>query len=204
MNRHLTPRISERLKTAPNSITSLRLILIPILWIFAIMKLPFYIGLGLIMAGLTDFLDGFVARRLNQVTAFGSKLDTLADSLLFTSAIIWVLVFKPEIVTENLALSFLSVLLHALSLLLGWLKFKRFGNLHLYSSKAAALTAYVFLIHAFVFSYHQGLFYIAVGIYILCSTEALILQLTRSYVDEHIGSIISGFRDQNFPSTPPQ
>jgi phosphatidylglycerophosphate synthase len=48
-------------RTIPNQITGVRLLLIPALWIFAFMKLPHYVGAGMIVAALTDALDGFMA-----------------------------------------------------------------------------------------------------------------------------------------------
>jgi len=186
----LTTKSLKQFKTVPNQLTGLRLLLIPVLWVFAVMNLSFFIGLGLIVAGLTDFLDGFMARRLNQVTAFGSQLDSIADNLLFQSVIVWVLILRLEIITNNLIVVLVAILLNVSSLLLGWLKFRRFANLHLYSGKVAALAVYIFLVHAFLFSYHQGLFYIAIGPYILSSIETLILQFRKSSIDARIGSIV--------------
>jgi phosphatidylglycerophosphate synthase len=190
VNRHPAPQIPEQLVTAPSLITSSRFIVTAILWVFAVAKRPFYVGIGLVLAGGTDLLDGLVARRLGQATAFGSKLDSAADAALFVSAIAWILALRPEVVTENLGLVCASLLLNALSLLVGWLKFRRFANLHLYSSKAATAAAYLFLVDAFTFGPHRGLLYITVGTHMLCSTEALLLQLTRSHIDEHVRSIV--------------
>ncbi|MDH5668292.1 MAG: CDP-alcohol phosphatidyltransferase family protein [Nitrospira sp.] len=69
----------------PNSLTILRILLIPV-----------YIGcmtygayglalLALLLAGITDGIDGLLARRLNQQTQLGMFLDPLADKLLLTS-----------------------------------------------------------------------------------------------------------------------
>ncbi|MBW7455242.1 CDP-alcohol phosphatidyltransferase family protein [Paenibacillus sepulcri] len=82
----------------PNMLTMLRFILIPVyVFIFAAghMITAFFI---MVAAGLTDILDGYLARRNNQVTNLGSMLDPLADktmmitvilSLLFTGLISW-------------------------------------------------------------------------------------------------------------------
>ncbi len=161
------------------------------------MKLSFYVGIGLIMVGLTDVLDGLMARRFNQATGLGSKLDSLADNLLIPSVIVWIFILRPEIIADHRVLSFTSILLYALSLLVGWLKFRRFANMHLYSSKVVGVVGYIFIVHALILSYHQDLFYVAIGLFILSSTEELVLQLTRSNVDEHIGSIVLGFRDRD-------
>jgi phosphatidylglycerophosphate synthase len=181
--------------TIPNYLSGLRLLLIPVLWLVALMNLPGYVGIGLILAGLTDCLDGFLARRCNRVTAFGSKLDSLADNLLIPSTIVWVFLLRPEIPAHHPVLTLTTILVYAAALLVGGMKFRRFANLHLYSSKAAGVIVYIFVVHAFLFSYHPGLFYLAMGMFLLSSIEVLILQLTRSHVDEHIGSIVLGFKD---------
>jgi phosphatidylglycerophosphate synthase len=72
----------NHLKTIPNQLTAARLIMIPVLWVFAWLKLPVYIGVGMILSFITDALDGYVARKLNQVSDFGSKFDSFVDNLL--------------------------------------------------------------------------------------------------------------------------
>ena len=78
--------------TAPNQITLLRILLIPIFIYFLLANsLPFA---GLIAAILfvliasTDALDGFIARRNNQVTELGKLIDPLADKLLVYGALL--------------------------------------------------------------------------------------------------------------------
>ena len=74
-----------------NKLTVLRIILIPVLMTILLIDLPnkFFIG-GLIfaIASLTDFLDGFLARKYNLVTKLGKFLDPLADKLLVIAVIV--------------------------------------------------------------------------------------------------------------------
>ncbi len=72
----------------PNSLTILRILLIPVY--IGFMTYGFY-GLALsalLVAGATDAVDGAIARRMNQRTKLGSILDPLADKLLLTSGFI--------------------------------------------------------------------------------------------------------------------
>ena len=71
--------------TLPNFLTLLRLLCVPVLWALALhsMKNPF--ALLLIIAGLTDILDGYFARKFRQETAFGCWFDSLADNTLLLS-----------------------------------------------------------------------------------------------------------------------
>ena len=84
----------EKFWNLPNTITSFRLAVVPILMMLPFAKGPLgsdvmawlYIG-----AALTDILDGWLARRGQQVTRIGKLLDPLADKLLVTTALIMLL-----------------------------------------------------------------------------------------------------------------
>ncbi|MBO8158549.1 MAG: CDP-diacylglycerol--glycerol-3-phosphate 3-phosphatidyltransferase [Thermosyntropha sp.] len=75
----------------PNILTLVRIILIPLFVIVLLLKIPYgdYIAAFIfIIAALTDSLDGYLARRLKQITKLGIILDPLADKLLITAALI--------------------------------------------------------------------------------------------------------------------
>lgn len=77
----------------PNKLTILRVIMIPFYVVFQMGYLggdaAKYAALALfIIASLTDFLDGRIARKYNLVTNFGKFMDPLADKLLVSAALI--------------------------------------------------------------------------------------------------------------------
>jgi len=78
---------------APNLVTLSRIILIPLL--IGIFYAPLSADTQnitatavFIFAGITDWLDGYLARRLNQISAFGAFLDPVADKLIVVSALL--------------------------------------------------------------------------------------------------------------------
>lgn len=77
---------------APNMLTILRVVMIPffvVFLLFDITEYDKYIALAIfIAASLTDTLDGYLARKNNQVTNFGKFMDPLADKLLVSAALI--------------------------------------------------------------------------------------------------------------------
>lgn len=76
----------------PNRLTILRVIMIPVFIVFMLWEsCPYsdYIaGAVFILACVTDFFDGYIARKYNQVTTFGKFMDPLADKILVCSAMI--------------------------------------------------------------------------------------------------------------------
>lgn len=76
---------SNPLRSAPNLLTLLRICLAPFL-VAAILENRFELGFGLfIVAGVTDALDGLLARLLQQRTIVGQYLDPVADKLLLST-----------------------------------------------------------------------------------------------------------------------
>ena len=79
--------------TTASKITLVRVVLIPVFMVFLILSANApalrWVALGVFaLASLSDFIDGQIARRCNQVTDFGKFLDPLADKLLVTSCLI--------------------------------------------------------------------------------------------------------------------
>jgi CDP-diacylglycerol--glycerol-3-phosphate 3-phosphatidyltransferase len=82
----------------PNALTLARIFLVPLLVVVLVTKFEGRLILGVRMelvgaaifglASLTDWLDGYLARRRGQVTTFGQLMDPLADKLLITAALL--------------------------------------------------------------------------------------------------------------------
>ncbi|GAB6107164.1 CDP-diacylglycerol--glycerol-3-phosphate 3-phosphatidyltransferase [Fusibacter bizertensis] len=79
------------MKNIPNILTAIRLALVPVFPIvyFSNYESAHYLALIIfIFAGVTDFLDGYIARRYQYITPFGTVFDPLADKLMLLTALI--------------------------------------------------------------------------------------------------------------------
>ena len=70
----------------PNCLTVLRIILTPLFVIFMLKQMFGYAFLVFALAGITDGLDGYIAKTYDQRTVLGAFLDPIADKLLLSSA----------------------------------------------------------------------------------------------------------------------
>ncbi|KAJ3013118.1 hypothetical protein HKX48_005916 [Thoreauomyces humboldtii] len=78
------PRAKENIYTIPNALTTARMVFSPVIG-YLIVNEQFTLALGsLIVAGFSDMLDGWIARRYNMKTFLGSALDPAADKMLMT------------------------------------------------------------------------------------------------------------------------
>ena len=91
--------LSNEIWNLPNALTLFRIFLVPFLVVVLLTKFTGreFVGLGIfLVAAVTDFLDGWVARRRKQTTRLGALLDPIADKLLMSSAFISLVEMDPK------------------------------------------------------------------------------------------------------------
>lgn len=80
---------SDRILTIPNVLSLLRLIGVPVfLWLVLVPQADVAAFILLVVAGATDWFDGYLARRLNQQSRLGVLLDPLADRLYIAATLL--------------------------------------------------------------------------------------------------------------------
>ena len=80
----------DRIWTVPNVMSFFRLLLIPvIMWVYLAKKDYVLVAVLLVVSGITDVADGFIARHFNQISNLGKMLDPVADK--FTEGILMIL-----------------------------------------------------------------------------------------------------------------
>lgn len=88
----------------PNLLTSFRIVLIPVFLVIYYIPGPeahFWAALVFVFAAITDALDGYIARKFNQFTAFGAFLDPVADKVMVATAFV--------VVVENYAAAWVTI-----------------------------------------------------------------------------------------------
>ena len=82
-------QVSDRIITIPNLVSFVRLVGVVVFW--WVLLVPENIGAAAVLIfaiGWTDWIDGYLARRLNQVSRLGTALDPVADRLMIASAVV--------------------------------------------------------------------------------------------------------------------
>ena len=90
--------LSTEIWNLPNALTLFRIFLVPFLVVVLLTKFTGreFVGLAIfLVAAITDFFDGWVARRWNQTTRLGALLDPIADKLLMSAAFISLVEMDP-------------------------------------------------------------------------------------------------------------
>lgn len=101
----------------PNTLSLIRVMLVPIFVLTLIFMRDIYIwgsvvpAIVYILTGITDMLDGKIARKYNLVTDFGKFIDPLADKFMVLASMISILVWMILLGNTTLALVFLWVVL---------------------------------------------------------------------------------------------
>jgi cardiolipin synthase (CMP-forming) len=180
----------ERARRVADAITWLRILLLPVIWMFALLGEGRAVGAGVIVAGVTDFLDGLVARRFGQASPAGARLDLTADTLVLLSAVAWIGLLHPEVVRDNGGLIASTLFVYVVAIGVGVLKFRKLPNLHLYSSRLAGGLMYAFAVITLITGrYDRLLLALAAGAFIFSCVETIAGQLLFSVAGDNIGSV---------------
>ena len=84
----------------PNTLTEVRIVLVPVLVIVFYLPFswaPMACAAIFALAAVTDWADGFLARRLSQISTFGAFLDPVADKLMVAVALVLLLQHDPTL-----------------------------------------------------------------------------------------------------------
>ena len=183
------------LKTIPNVLSVSRLILIPALLIPCFLIEDEILArkvflIMFILIGVTDKLDGTLARYLNQTSSLGAKLDTMADMVFYPFTALWLYRFESTVVGEWWILVYILLGLFFLKMILGKVKFGKIPSFHTIGGKTFAASLFFFMISAILYpDIAEKLFPVLCAIGYLNQLEEMYIFITRDNVDENIKSV---------------
>lgn len=100
----------QKVYSLPNLLTISRIVVIPVIFMMVYIHATLWqlvAAILFIVASITDYLDGYLARSRNETSAFGRLLDPIADKLLVTSALVVILAVPGMVVCK---LSYIPVI----------------------------------------------------------------------------------------------
>ncbi|MDM5271576.1 CDP-alcohol phosphatidyltransferase family protein [Sulfurovum sp. zt1-1] len=123
----------------PNLLSLFRIIAAPFLLLSGWLGMPilFYIILGFML--LSDALDGFIARILNQTSALGARLDTYGDILTYISTLGAVWWLWPDLIQNELYYIISAAVLYTIPALISFMKFGELASYHTWITKISAV-----------------------------------------------------------------
>ena len=127
--------MDKNIYSIPNLLSLLRLALVPVLIIAVCLKETNLFLLLLAISLLSDMLDGYFARKLQQVTEFGARLDSWADMATYAMMIIGIFYIWPVIFVEQLYFLIAATLSYVLPVVIALARFGSFPSYHTWGGK---------------------------------------------------------------------
>ena len=173
------------MKAIPNCISFSRIILSLILIFVKPLSVAFYVIY--VICGLSDIVDGLIARKLGTTSRLGAKLDSIAD-MIMVGVLLVVLYPIVSLATEIIIWIICIGIIRLASMVVALKKYKTFAILHTYGNKITGLVLFIFplflpYIHATM------LMNIICVVASISAIEELIIQLTSSQLQLNKQSI---------------
>ncbi|MCZ6808330.1 MAG: CDP-alcohol phosphatidyltransferase family protein [Proteobacteria bacterium] len=159
----------------PNVISMARIVATPVLIFLALTDREDAYKWLLLAAFISDIVDGLIARTFSITSMLGSRLDTLADTLLWPAAIFGIWVFHPEVMTEHWLVIVLVLGLWAIEMIVAWLRYGKLTSFHAYTIRVSVYGFGIFIMSLFLWGLHPWLLYVASAFNMLGNVEALII-----------------------------
>lgn len=125
--------------TIPDSICAFRIVGSVGLIGLAIIDAPIWFVGFYIVLGISDLVDGPIARAIKQQTKYGAKLDSLADVMLSTSLLIGAAILSWETLLGEIVFVVAAVVSYAIAIGFGYWKFKKIPSYHTWTAKLTHL-----------------------------------------------------------------
>ncbi|EJO5349241.1 CDP-alcohol phosphatidyltransferase family protein [Clostridium botulinum] len=167
------------MKLIPNCISFSRIIFSLILIYTKPLSLAFYVIY--IICGLSDIMDGVIARKTGTTSSLGAKIDSIADMVMV--GVLLFLIYPIANITSKIVIWIILIsIIRLLSVFIAMKKYKIFASIHTYGNK---ITGIVLFLYPILLPYINT----TVTMYIICfiasisAIEELIIQLISSQLE---------------------
>lgn len=163
--------------TIPNALSLYRLFSFPFIMIFIFLGhgnlFAFFIWFNL----TTDILDGWIARRFNQMTEIGAKIDGLADSGTYLLAITGTLVLKWTVIQPVALWLYLFIAFFIISRLFTLIKLGDFMGFHTYGTRIAGYIHGAFFIVLFLIGFYPWFYWVMIISGLIVFSENILITM---------------------------
>jgi CDP-diacylglycerol--glycerol-3-phosphate 3-phosphatidyltransferase len=182
--------VDKNIYSIPNLLSLLRLALVPVLVVAACLNEDqlFLLLLGICL--LSDMLDGYFARKLQQVTEFGARLDSWADMATYAMMILGLNLIWPTIFNQQFLYLVAATLSYVLPVVVALVRFSSFPSYHTWGAKlAAVLIAPAF--YLLVLYDEQTFFRLVIIFHVLVAMEEIAITMMLKKPKTNVASILT-------------
>jgi len=186
-----------------NAITVSRIIFMPFLFIFVIQENRNAFLAGYIIVGSTDFLDGFIARKLNQVTKLGKMLDSIADIFFYIPTAWFLMVLYPQYIMPNVLWLIGAFLVYFTSFIVSIIKVGKPIMMHTSLLRFNAVLVFAMVILSYFMNTTYLLTFILIN-FMIGFFESILIFIRFGHVDVDTKSIFTLIKRQKLLDLKPE
>lgn len=165
-------------RQVPNALSLARIFAAPVLVLLVIAGRERAFAWLLVVALLTDAIDGWMARGLHLESRVGARLDSIGDSAIWYAALAGIVGFHGGMLGAHRFFVGAIVAMWVLESALALRRYHRLSSFHTYASKAAGVLLSVYVGVLFVFGHQPWLLYLAGTSSIVANLEEIVLLRT--------------------------
>ncbi len=184
-----------QIRHLPNAISLVRLMMVPVLiWLVDAGSQQAFAWL-LLAAGVSDVVDGWLARTFGWTSAVGALLDSIADVLVVLVVLYGIWQLKLEVLTTNWpvfgAVAAIWAMVHAAALF----RYRRLASFHTHLTRVGLMLFGAFVLVLFFAEFQPWLFYLSGAIGFLGGVESLVMViLTPTWAPDLRGGLVEVIR----------
>ncbi len=185
----------KQLLTVPNSLSLSRVVFLPLLYLFLWNGNLILFFITFTILGSTDFLDGYLARKWNQVSRLGKTLDTVADMFFYISVAYFLYYLYPQAILTNQVFLIAAFSVYALSFIIPLILFKKMYTIHTRILRSNAVLVYFMMLLSFIMN-PSVLLSIILIIFVIGFIEEIIIFIRFGPVDQDTKSYFAASLDR--------